>query len=245
MAAPDVIINKTFASLIGSGDVLGMRLSQGPRNMRIIGVVEDFHFKPVDREIEPIMIYCDPSFRAFQSYRYMFLRLEGGDVRRTIAAVEKAARTRNPGYPFEGRFLDDDYDRLYRSVEREMGIVRAFSILAIVISCLGLFGLAAYTAERRTKEIGIRKVLGATAPGVVALLSKEYARWVLTADLIAAPIAYFVMKGWLRDYPYRIPIGWEVFAVTTAATLLIAQLTVTWQAIRSARTNPAVTIRWE
>ncbi len=245
MAITDVVINETFAGIIGSPDVVGMRLRQGLRAMRIIGVVEDFHFKPLDQEIEPIMLYFDPSYRAFQAYRYMFVRLNPGDVRGTVAAIEKVVRERNPGFPFEYQFLDADYDRLYRSVEREMAVVRTFTVLAILISSLGLFGLAAYTAEQRTKEIGIRKVMGASVPGIVALLSKEYARWVLIANLVAGPVSYLVMKNWLRDYAYRIPLGWGIFAGAAAATLLLAQLTVTWQAVRSARTNPVDTIRYE
>jgi putative ABC transport system permease protein len=243
--APDVIINENFARIIGARDVLGMRLSQEVLSLRIIGVVEDFHFTPVDREIGPVMIYNDPSYRAFQAYRFMFLRLEPGNIGATLAAVEKTVRARNPGYPFEVRFFDDDYDRLYRSVEREMGIVRTFTILAILISCLGLFGLAAYTAERRRKEIGIRKVLGAGVTGIVALLSGEYARWILAANLVAVPVSYFLMKGWLSDYPYRISLGWWIFAGTVAATLLIAQLTVIGQAVRAARTNPADVLKYE
>lgn len=130
-----------------------MRLTHETANLRIIGVVEDFHFKPLDQEIEPIMIYFDPSYRAIQAYRYMFLRLKPGDVRGTIAAMGNVVRERNPGYPFEYRFLDEDYDRLYRSVERETAVVLTFTILAILISSLGLFGLAAYTAEQRTKDV--------------------------------------------------------------------------------------------
>jgi putative ABC transport system permease protein len=191
------------------------------------------------------MIYFDPSYRAFQSYRYMFLRLMPGDIPRVISAIEKVVHGRNPGFPFEYRFLDDDYDRLYRTVEREMAIVRTFAVLAIFISCLGLFGLAAYTAEQRTKEIGIRKVLGASAPGIVVLLSKEYAKWVLIANLIAGPVAYFLMKNWLKDYSYRISLDGTIFAAAAATTLIIAQLTVSFQAFRSARTNPAETIRYE
>jgi putative ABC transport system permease protein len=241
----DVVVNETFARIIGSPDVVGMRLTRGPQTLRIAGVVGDFHFKPLDREIEPIILFHDPSYKAIQAYRYMFIRLEPGDVRATVAAIEKAFRERNPDFPFEYQFLDGDYDRLYRSVEREMAIVRTFTVLAILISSLGLFGLAAYTAEQRTKEIGIRKVMGANVPGIVVLLSKEYARWVLVANLLAAPVAYFVMKGWLRDYPYRVPLGWGFFAGAAVATLVIAQLTVTWQAARSAMANPAETLRQE
>jgi putative ABC transport system permease protein len=241
----DVLINATFAKIIGAPDVVGMRLNQGPATLRIIGVVADFHFKPLDQEIEPIILYYDPSYREIQAYRYMFIRLDPGDVRATVAAIEKAFRERNPGYPFEYQFLDGDYDSLYRSVEREMAIVRTFTVLAVLISSLGLFGLAAYTAEQRTKEIGIRKVLGADAPGIVALLSKEYVRWVLVANLLAAPAAFLIMKGWLRDYAYRIPLGWGFFAGAAAATLVVAQLTVAWQAVRSAMANPAETLRQE
>ena len=197
------------------------------------------------RKANSYPFYNDPSYRAFQAYRFMFLRLEPGNIGATLAAVEKTVRARNPGYPFEVRFFDDDYDRLYRSAEREMGIVRTMTLLAILISALGLFGLAAYTAEQRRKEIGVRKVLGASVPGIVALLSGEYARWVLVANLVSIPVSYVFMKGWLRDYPYRITLGWEIFAGGVAATLLIALLTVIGQAVRSARTNPAEVLKVE
>ena len=241
----DVVVNMTFAGIIGALEVVGMRLTQGPRNMRIIGVVEDFNFKPLDQAVEPIMLFYDPSHRAFQAYRFMFIRLHPGDVPASIAAIERVVRERNPGFPFEYRFLDDDYDRLYRSVEREMALVRSFAALAILISSLGLFGLAAYTAERRTKEIGVRKVLGASVPGIVVLLSREYTRWVLVANLAAAPVAYFVMKFWLRAFAYRIPLSGWIFAGTAAATLAVAWLTVIGQAVRSALMSPAETLRWE
>jgi predicted permease len=243
--APDVIINENFARLIGSADVLGKRLSQGEFQLRIIGVVEDFHFTPVDREIGPIMIYHDPTYRALQAYRFLFLRLDPNNVPATLASIERSVRARNPGYPFEYRFLDEDFDRLYRSVEREMGIVRTFTLLAILISALGLFGLAAYTAEQRRKEIGVRKVLGASIPGIVALLAGEYARWVLIANVVSVPVSYVLMKGWLKNYAYRIPLDWGIFAGAVAATLVIAQLTVIGQAVRSARTNPADVLRNE
>jgi putative ABC transport system permease protein len=241
----DVIINENFAGLIGAADVLGLRLSQGPMSLRIIGVVEDFHFTPLTREIGPIIVYCDPTYRAITAYRFMFLRLDPANVTATLASIERTVRARNPGYSFEYRFLDDDYDRLYRSVESEMGIVRTFTLLAILISSLGLFGLAAYTAEQRRKEIGVRKVLGASVPGIVALLAGEYARWILAANLVSVPVSYVLMKGWLRDYPYRIHLGWGIFAGAVAATLIIAQLTVIGQAVRSARTNPADVLRQE
>jgi putative ABC transport system permease protein len=130
-------------------------------------------------------------------------------------------------------------------VEREMAVVRTFTALAILISCLGLFGLAAYTAEQRTKEIGIRKVMGASIPGIVVLLSREYAKWVLIANVIAWPVSYFLMRGWLQDYHYRIVLGLPVFFLAAAISLLIAQLTVSYQAFRAARSNPVNSLRYE
>jgi len=159
--------------------------------------------------------------------------------------LEKTVRRLNPGFPFEYRFLDDDYDRMYRSYEREMAIVRTFAALAILISCLGLFGLAAYTAEQKTKEIGIRKILGATTPGVVFLLSKEYTKWVLAANIIAWPVSYILMNSWLRNFAYRTPLGVLLFVASAVGVLVIAQMTVCWQAFKAAAANPADSLRHE
>jgi putative ABC transport system permease protein len=240
-----VIINERFADIMGMPSVIGARLSQGNLNLQVIGVVKNFHFTPVNREIGPAIIYYDPTYKNFQTYRYLFVRLNPGDVPTTLAHIEKEVKSFNPGFPFEYRFLDDDYDRMYRGVEREMAVVRTFTVLAILISCLGLFGLAAYTAEQRTKEIGIRKVMGASVPGIVVLLSKEYAKWVVAANIIAWPVSYFLMKGWLQDYHYRIGLGLPVFLLAAAISVLIAQLTVSYQAFRAARSNPVNSLRYE
>jgi hypothetical protein len=240
-----VIINKRFAEIMGLPNVIGSRLSQGTTHLQIIGVAKDFHFTPVNREIGPAIVYYDPTFKSFQTYRYLFVRLNPGDISASIAHIEKTVKSFNPDFPFEYRFLDDDYDMMYRGMEREMAVVRTFTILAILISCLGLFGLAAYTAEQRTKEIGIRKVMGASVPGIVSLLSKEYAKWVLVANLIAWPVSYFLMRGWLQDYHYRIGLGLPVFLLAAAISVLIAQLTVSYQAVRAARANPINSLRYE
>jgi hypothetical protein len=240
-----VIINERFAEIMDLPNVIGARLSQGNTHLQIIGVVKDFHFTPVNQEIGPAIIYYDPAYRNIQTYRYLFVRLNPGDVVATLAHVEKTVKSFNPGYPFEYRFLDADYDQMYRNMEREMAVVRTFTVLAILISCLGLFGLAAYTAEQRTKEIGIRKVMGASVPGIVALLSKEYAKWVLVANLIAWPVAYLLMRGWLQDYHYRIGLGLPIFLLAAAISILIAQFTVSYQAVRAARSNPVTSLRYE
>ncbi len=240
-----VIINERFAEIMGMSSVIGARLSQENLQLQIIGVVKDFHFTPVSREIGPAIIYYDPTYKNFQTYRYLFVRLNPGNIPASIAHIEKTVTAFNPGFPFEYRFLDDDYDRMYRGMEREMAVVRTFTILAILISCLGLFGLAAYTAEQRTKEIGIRKVMGASVPGIVVLLSKEYAKWVLVANIIAWPVAYFLMRGWLQDFHYRIVLGLPIFLLAAAISVLIAQLTVSFQAVKAARSNPVNSLRYE
>lgn len=240
-----IIINERFAQIIGKPDVVGLRLSLDSLDFTIAGVVRNFHFRPVDRAVEPIALFFDPTYRAFQTYRYMFIRLNPGPVPDTIAFLKSTVDRLNPGYPFEYKFLDDDYDFLYRTYEREMAIVRTFAVLAILIACLGLLGLAAYTAEQRTKEIGIRKVLGATIPGIIVLLSREYAKWVLAANLLAWPFAYLFLKGWLKNFAYPISLSVIFFIAAGIATILLAQLTVISQAIRAARADPAVTIRYE
>lgn len=241
----EVIINQRFAGIIDLPDVVGRRLTQEDMQLQIIGVVKDFHFTPVSREIGPAIVYFDPTYRTFQKYRYLFIRLNPGDISSAVAHVEKTVKSFNPGFPFEYRFLDDDYDLIYRRIEREMSIIRTFTVLAILISCLGLFGLAAYTAEQRTKEIGIRKVMGATVPGIVSLLSREYAKWVLAANLIAWPVSYFLMRSWLQDYAYRIGLGPLYFILAALLSVLVAQLTVSFQAIKAARSNPVNSLRYE
>jgi predicted permease len=240
-----VMINECFAGIMGLPNVIGARLSQPDRQLRVIGVVKDFHFKPVFQEIGPVIIYYDPTYRSFHTYRYLFVRLNPGPVPAALAHIEKAVRSFNPGFPFTYRFLDDDYDQMYRGSEREMAIVRTFTILAILISCLGLFGLSAYTAEQRTKEIGIRKVMGASDAGIMALLSKEYAKWVLVANVIAWPVAYFLMRTWLQDYYYRIKLRLPLFLLAAVLSVVIAQLTVSFQALKAARTDPINSLRYE
>jgi predicted permease len=244
-AMTSVLINERFAEIMGKTNVVGTRLSQEDFHLRVIGVVKDFHFTPVTREIGPAIIYFDPTYTSFQTYRFLFIRLNPGDVSETMSHIEKTVKFFNPGYPFEYHFLDDDYDRLYRSIEREMDIIRTFAFLAILISCLGLFGLAAYTSEQRTKEIGIRKILGASASKIIFLLSKQYIKWVLAANLIAWPAAYFLMNFWLQDFPYRINLGIPIFLLAAVLSLLIAQLTVGFQAIKAARTDPVDSLRYE
>jgi len=238
----NVLINERFAEIMDLDNIINTRLSQDDLVLQVMGVVKDFHFTPLYREIGPLILYHNPQLH---DYNYMFIRLHPGDIPGSIAFIKKTTNKFNPGFPFEYQFLDQDYDQIYRSMERVMGIVRTFTFLAIFISCLGLFGLASFTAEQRTKEIGIRKVLGASVSRIIFMLSKEYAKWVLIANIIAWPVAYILMHHWLNDFPYRINLSWTLFFATALLSLVIAQITVTFQALKAAYINPADSLRYE
>ncbi|MCU0643763.1 MAG: ABC transporter permease, partial [bacterium] len=176
-----VVINERFAQIMGLEAASGNRIYRDDISLDIIGIVKDFHFKPVfEGAIEPIMIFNNPDIRP---YRFMYLKIYTEDVPQTIAFIKDVATQFNPNYPFEFHFLDEAYDQMYRWIDRTTNIVRTFAMLAIVISCLGLFGLASFMAEQRTKEIGVRKVLGASTSRIVMLLSREFTRWVLIANI--------------------------------------------------------------
>jgi len=239
---PLFIVNEEGARVMGMKEPVGQWLSDRKGNFKgaIVGLVQDYHFTPLRQKIEPlILIYYPPDCSL------LLARLKPGDVRRTIAGIEAVWKKFAPGYPFRFNFLDEALDDLYRVEERVGAIIRAFSILAIVVCCLGLFGLASFTAERRTKEVGIRKVLGATGPSIVWLFSREFSRWVLAANLIAWPAAYLAVSKWLEGYPYRVGIGPGPFFLAGALALLAAALTVGYHSVRSARANPADALRYE
>jgi putative ABC transport system permease protein len=176
---------------------------------------------------------------------FMMVRLKPGDISNTVSKIESKWKTFVSGEPFDYNFLDASFDALYRSEQRMGSIFGIFTGLSLFIACLGLFGLSAYIAERRIKEIGVRKVLGASVPSVVTLLSKDFLKLTLIAAVIAFPIAWWWMNKWLEDFAYRININWTVFLVAGLCTLLIALLTVSFQAIKAAIANPVKSLRTE
>lgn len=163
----------------------------------------------------------------------------------TLKSIEAAWRKLNPNEPFDYSFLDQDFQKNYQAENRLASIVSYFTIIAILISCLGLFGLAAFSAEQRTKEIGVRKVLGATTTNIVGLLSKDFLKLVAIAVVIASPVAWYVMNQWLQDFAYRVNISWVVFVITSFMALCIALLTIGFQAVRAALSNPVKSLRTE
>ena len=206
----------------------------------IIGVVKNFHFLSLRHEIEPIVMILWP-----ERFNFISVRIRPDDIPTTLALLENKWHEFAPGYPFEYSFLDDDFDKLYRAEDRLRKTFGCFSLLAIFIACLGLFGLTSFATEQRTKEIGIRKILGASVSGIVLLLSKEFTKLVIVSNLIAWPIAYYAMNRWLQDFAYRIHIGLGTFLLAGAIALAIALLTVSFQAIKAALANPVEALRYE
>ncbi len=235
-----VVVNETAAKIVGRKSPLGRQFTFWGKKYRIIGVVKDFHFSPVQYAVKPLILAYTP-----QDFRFFVIKIDSERIPEAIASMERVGRKFAPEYPFEFRFLDEEYDMTYRTEQRVGTIFRSFAILAIVISCLGLFGLASFLAERRTKEIGIRKALGASVSEIVLLLSKEFTKWVVVANVIAWPIAYSAMNRWLKGFAHRITIGMEPFVAAAFMAVVIALLTVAYQAVKAALTDPAKALRYE
>jgi len=235
------IVNETFAKLIGNKNIVNSSLSLYGTNYTIVGVVKDFVFNDMYKTPDPFVMFCQP-----HGTHNLFVRLNpSADVEKALGKIEAVFKKDNPGYPFEHRFLDEEYNNNFKNEMLVSKLSRLFAILTIIISCIGLFGLAAYTAERRTKEIGIRKVLGASTSNVVTLLSQDFLKLVLVAIVIATPLAWYMMNKWLQDYSYRIEINWWIFLIAGASAIIIALLTVSFQAIKAAIANPVKSLRTE
>ena len=243
-----MILNETAIRQLGFGSAkkaLGKKAVidwQGEQyKFEIIGVAKDFHFQDLHLPIEPYGFQLNNN----NQYSYMIAHAKPGDIQATLKSIETTWHQINPNEPFDYSFLDQDFQNNYTAETRLASIVGYFTVIAILISCLGLFGLATFSAEQRTKEIGVRKVLGASVAGIVSLLSRDFMKLVAIAIVIASPVAWIIMKKWLQDFAYRMEIGWPVFLVTSIIALLIALLTISFQAIRSALSNPVKSLRTE
>ncbi|MGB3779587.1 MAG: ABC transporter permease [Tunicatimonas sp.] len=234
-----VILNETAVAQAGIDDPVGKPFTLWQTEGTIIGVAKDFHLASVHQEIEPAIFYYD------QKNWTLYVKTTGEQASSAIAAAETLWKQYNPEYPFDYKFLDERYDALYQSDQRTGRLFNYFTGIAILVSCLGLFGLATFTAEQRVKEIGIRKALGATVTNIVVLLSRDFIKLVLLAILIATPVAWFVMSRWLEDFAYRTEIGVGVFLLAGCAALLIALLTISSQSIKAALANPVDSLRNE
>ena len=237
------IINQTAAKAFGWESPVGKKLAWAYKKAEkgtVIGVIEDFHFRSLHQKIEPLILVPGGEF-----FNNIYIKVHHKGVPEALSFIQKTCRHFFPQRPVEYFFLDDDIDRMYKS-ETMMGqLFWHVSILAIFIACLGLFGLISYSTEQRTKEIGIRKVLGSSVFGVVSLLSKEFIRLLVLANLIAWPLAYCVMHKWLQNFAYRIDVSILVFVLSAACTLIVALFTMSFRSVRAARANPADTLRYE
>ncbi|MBX2843542.1 MAG: ABC transporter permease [Flammeovirgaceae bacterium] len=236
-----LIINEAAAEAIGwKGDAVGKKIQIRQQDLTVIGVVKDFHFTSMRHKIEPIIINYRP-----EANNSMVVKIKGGNISETIAEMEEQWTTVHPALPMEYTFFDEDFGNLYQSDETFSVLIINFTWLAILIACLGLFGLASFIAEQRTKEIGIRKVLGSKISAIVVLLSSEFVRLVLISNLIAWPIAYFAMNNWLQDFEYKIDIGIGSFVIAAVLALFIALSTVSYHSIKAAWANPVNSLRSE
>ncbi len=242
-----IIINEAGARLLGFKDPIGKNLyflnDLSNKNdvsvLHVIGIVKDFNFSSLRQQVTPLALMLD------YNHGNTALRISSNNIPHLVSMIEKKYKAMAPGEPFNYSFMDEDFNNLYRT-EQRMGVIAiTFSALAILIACLGLFGLAAYAAEQRTKEIGIRKVLGATVSHITAMLSKDFLKLVIIAAVIAFPLAWWVMHTWLQDFAYRTNISWWVFIIAGGLAALIAIVTVSFQTIKAAIMNPVKSLRTE
>jgi putative ABC transport system permease protein len=241
MDSTNIIINESMAKLMGKEGKLGSIITAGTYKLTVTGIIKDFIYNDVYGKGAPLVL-----FNGGYSATVMAVRFKPNvNLSQALQKTEKVMKSANPGFPFEYRFADKDFDAMF-SAETLIGkLAGVFAMLAIFISCLGLFGLAAYTSERRTKEIGIRKVLGASVTGLTGLLAKEFLQLITVSCLIAFPVAWWFMNNWLQDYEYRTTIHWWMFALAGLSALLIALITVSFQAIKAAIANPVDSLRSE
>jgi putative ABC transport system permease protein len=240
-----IILNEAASRLFGFGDnPIGKKVynpvpDNGITVYNVIGMIKNFHFASLRESIGPLglILSKDNGLASF--------KVAAANIPSILKKAEANWKTMASGMPFSYQFLDEGFDEMYRAEQRVGKIALIFAMLAIFIACLGLFGLATFVAEQRTKEIGIRKILGASVQGIITLLSKDFLKLVIIAFVIAVPLAWYFMAKWLEDFAYRINIGWWVFAIAGTVAFLIAMVTISFQAIKAALANPVKNLRTE
>ncbi len=231
-----IVVNETAIKAMGMTDPVGKRVLE----FRIIGVIKDYHFDSLHKAIAPLGIIYDPD-----DYDSLLIKIRPGNLRETLAVIKESWSDVAPEYPFEFRFLDESIDSLYKNDRKVGKVINIATILALFIACLGLFGMASFSAEQRTKEIGIRKVFGASIPSIFFLLSKQFSKWVIVANVVAWPVAYFVMSKWLSGFAFRTSLNILFFVFAAAAALMIAMITVSYQTLKASLANPIHSLRHE
>lgn len=241
------IINETAAKMLGVENPIGtniffghMALDPSLRNLQVVGVVKNFHYRSLYNTIGPFL------FRIYKPYHfYVFIKLDAHQIKEALQNIKTVFAKYAPDYPFRFEFVDEAFNRQYASDLELRRLFNLFSVLSIIVACLGLFGLASFTAEQKTKEIGIRKVLGARLSDIVTLTAKEFLKWIAVANLIAWPVGYYLMMQWLNNFVYKASIGPEVFLLASGLTLFVVIITISYQTIKAALANPVDSLRYE
>jgi len=235
------MLNETAVNKIGFINPIGETVTWGNHPGKIIGVLKDFHFSSMHQSIEPLILRLDENW----SWGTILVRVKAGKTREVLAGIEKLCSAMNPKFPFTYQFSDSEFSKLYKSEAIVSRLSNCFAFLAIFISCLGLFGLATFTAVQRTKEIGVRKVLGASVPQIIAMLSGSFIKLIVISMFIAFPVAWYFMNKWLENFAYKVHLGWIIFFIAGSVAVMIALLTVSYQAIKAAIANPVKSLRTE
>lgn len=236
-----VLLNESAVKAMNLTNPLDKQVTYWGKTYHVIGVIDDVLMDSPYDNVRPTGVFFDQEHRSIINLRFR----EGAKTREALASTKAIFEKLAPAYPFTYKFVDEEYAKKFASEERIGGLIDAFALLTIFISCLGLFGLAAYTAERRTKEIGVRKVLGANLSSIVLMLSKEYVYLIGIASLLAAPVAWYFLHDWLQNYTYRIEIPWWIFVLSGILALVVALLTVSFQSIKAGLMNPVKSLRSE
>jgi putative ABC transport system permease protein len=242
-ASEAYVINESAVKVFGldsNEEILGKTIDCGDVPKRIIGVINDFHFYGLQGSIDPMVLEIKPS-----KFSFLTLSVNTDSLSATFPFLEEKWRELFPAHPFEYFFLDEDYNIQYRSEERTGKLFAVFTFLGFFIACLGLFGLASFTSQQRTKEIGIRKVLGASVSKIAMVLAMDFTKWIVVASFVAWPIAYWISKKWLEDFAYRINIPVAAFFIASLIAFFIALCTVSYQALKAAVSNPVDVLRYE
>ena len=235
------MLNETAVNKIGFINPIGETVTWGNHPGKIIGVLKDFHFSSMHQSIEPLILRLDENW----TWGTILVRVKAGKTREVLAGIEKLCSAMNPKFPFTYQFSDSEFSKLYKSEAIVSRLSNCFAFLAIFISCLGLFGLATFTAVQRTKEIGVRKVLGASVPQIIAMLSGSFIKLIVISMFIAFPVAWYFMNKWLENFAYKVHLGWIIFFIAGSVAVMIALLTVSYQAIKAAIANPVRSLRTE
>ncbi|MEO6356464.1 MAG: ABC transporter permease, partial [Ferruginibacter sp.] len=238
-----VVINETFAKQAGWSDPIGKQVDffWANRKVTVVGVVKDYHFQPLQTKIMPLLFVADPHY----GFGQLLIKLDAGNIPAAMSQVAAVFKTIFPLQPYTYIFMDSKNKDYYKEEAKWKEIITLAAILSIFISCIGLFGLSILSTEKRTKEVGIRKVLGASVQSVVTLLSTNFIQLVLVAFLIATPIAWYVNNQWLQQFPYRISVSWQVFTLSGLCMILLAAATISFQSVRAALMNPVKSLKAE